>query len=203
MPAASGYVNEATEARQERAGNWIAALALWPPAPWQSTKRQRRRSGPGQFVSLSRSLLGEAGGIASIILAYGQQLKFEWLVLYCARKAVLYLPRPRKNIETAHQFQWEVTMETLLTGPIFYVLIAWGIVTVIFMLLLIRRSLLASHEDDQIFLDGAQEHMAREQRELIAKINTLSRPLLTSGIVSGVLLLVLAGMWLYNGLKSF
>ncbi len=94
-------------------------------------------------------------------------------------------------------------METLLTGPIFYVLIAWGIVTVIFMLLLIRRSLLASHEDDQIFLDGAQEHMAREQRELIAKINTLSRPLLTSGIVSGVLLLVLAGMWLYNGLKSF
>jgi hypothetical protein len=94
-------------------------------------------------------------------------------------------------------------METLTTGSILYVLIAWGIVTVIFMLLLIRRSVLASHEDDQIFLDGAQEHMAREQRELIAKINTLSRPLLTSGIASGALLLVLAGLWLYNGLKNF
>ena len=58
-----------------------------------------------------------------------------------------------------------------LTGPILYVLIAWGIVTAIFMLLLIRRALLASHEDDQIFLDGAQEHMAREQREIVAKIN--------------------------------
>lgn len=90
-----------------------------------------------------------------------------------------------------------------ITGPILYVLIAWGIVTAIFMLLLIRRSVLASHEDDQIFLDAAQEHMAREQREIIEKINTLSRPLMTSGIASGALLLVLAGMWLYNGLKNF
>ncbi len=82
-----------------------------------------------------------------------------------------------------------------LTGPILYVLIAWGIVTAVFMLLLIRRSLLASHEDDQIFLDAAQEHMAREQRELVAKIQTLSRPLMTSGIASGALLLVLAGLF--------
>lgn len=90
-----------------------------------------------------------------------------------------------------------------LTGSILYVLIAWGVVTSVFMLLLIRRSVLASHEDDQIFLDGAQDHMAREQRELVAKINMLSRPLITSGIASGALLLVLAGMWLYNGLKNF
>lgn len=90
-----------------------------------------------------------------------------------------------------------------LTGSILYLLIAWGIVTTIFLLLLIRRSVLASHEDDQIFLDGAQEHMAREQRELIAKINTLSRPLITSGIVSGALLLVLAGLWVYHGWNNF
>lgn len=93
-------------------------------------------------------------------------------------------------------------METL-TGPMFYLMIAWGVVTAVFLGLLIWRSLLASHEDDQIFLDAAQDHMAREQRELVARINTLSRPLLTSGIVSGALLLVLAGLWLYNGLKNF
>jgi len=45
--------------------------------------------------------------------------------------------------------------------------------------------------------------MAREQRELVAKIQMLSRPLMTSGIASGALLLVLAGLWLYNGLKNF
>jgi hypothetical protein len=94
-------------------------------------------------------------------------------------------------------------METLLTGRILYVLIAWGLVTFVFMLLLIRRSVLASHEDDQIFLDPSEDHMAREQQELVAKINTLARPIWTSGIASGVLLLVLAGMWLYNGLKNF
>ena len=94
-------------------------------------------------------------------------------------------------------------MESTLTGPIFYLLIAWGVVTGVFLLLLIWRSVLSSHEDDQIFLDAAEEHMAREQRELVAKINTLSKPLMTSGILAGGLLLVIVAMWLYNGLKNF
>jgi len=90
-----------------------------------------------------------------------------------------------------------------LTGPLLYLLIAWGIVTSIFLLLLLRRSLLASHEDDQIFLDAAEEHLAKEQRELVAKITSLSRPLLGTGILSGVLLLVIAGLWLHQGLANF
>ena len=94
-------------------------------------------------------------------------------------------------------------MESTLTGPILYLLIAWGIVTAVFVVLLIWRSLLESHEDDQIFLDSAQDHMAREQRELVSKINTLSRPIMTSGIAAGGLLLVIAGLWLYEGLKHF
>ena len=94
-------------------------------------------------------------------------------------------------------------MESTLTGPILYLLIAWGIVTAVFVVLLIWRSLLESHEDDQIFLDSAQDHMAKEQRELVSKINTLSRPIMTSGIAAGGLLLVIAGLWLYEGLKHF
>jgi hypothetical protein len=92
---------------------------------------------------------------------------------------------------------------TTLTGPLLYVLIAWGIVTGIFLALLLRRSLLVSHEDDQIFLDAAEEHMAREQRELVVKINALSKPIMSTGILAGVLLLVMTGMWLYTGLKNF
>ena len=91
----------------------------------------------------------------------------------------------------------------MLTGPFLYLLIAWGIVTAVFLGLLLWRTLLASHEDDQIFLDAAQEHMAREQRELVAKIMSLSRPILGTGLLAGVLLLVIAGMWLYSGLKGF
>jgi hypothetical protein len=94
-------------------------------------------------------------------------------------------------------------LEELFRGPLLYLLIAWGVATVAFIALIIWRSLLSSHEDDQIFLDAAQEHMAREQRELISKIDSLSRPLMTSGIASGVLLLVILGMVVYHGLSSF
>jgi len=93
-------------------------------------------------------------------------------------------------------------METPLHGPVLYLLIAWGIATAIFVILFIWRSVLSSHEDDQIFLDAAEEHMAREQRELVAKINTLSRPLIITGVLSGALLLLAGGLWIYEGLKQ-
>ena len=93
-------------------------------------------------------------------------------------------------------------MESTLTGPVLYLMIAWGIVTAVFVILLIWRGVLSSHEDDQIFLDAAEEHMAREQRELVAKITSLSRPLLVSGVLSGVLLLLAGGIWIYEGLKQ-
>ncbi len=93
-------------------------------------------------------------------------------------------------------------MDRTLTAPVFYLLIVWGIVTAVFVILLIWRGLLSSHEDDQIFLDAAEEHMAREQRELVAKITTLSRPLLITGILSGVLLLLAGGLWIYEGLRQ-
>jgi len=92
---------------------------------------------------------------------------------------------------------------SVLSGPLLYLLIIWGVVTAVFLALLAWRSVLSSHEDDQIFLDSAEEHMAKEQRELVAKINLLSRPILTSGITSGVLLLVIAGIFVYHGLKNF
>ena len=79
----------------------------------------------------------------------------------------------------------------------------WGVATAIFLILIAWRSVLSSHEDDQIFIDAAEEHMAREQRELVAKIESLSKPLLASGITSGVLLLLIAGMFVYHGLKNF
>lgn len=92
---------------------------------------------------------------------------------------------------------------SVLSGPMLYLLIIWGVVTAVFIALIAWRSVLSSHEDDQIFLDSAEDHMAREQRDLVAKINGLSRPILTSGITSGVLLLVIAGIFVYRGLKNF
>lgn len=94
-------------------------------------------------------------------------------------------------------------MEAVLSGPLMYLLIVWGVVTALFLILVAWRAVLSNHEGDQIFLDSAQEHMAREQRELITKINKLSRPLVASGITSGLLLLLIAGLFVYHGLKNF
>ena len=97
----------------------------------------------------------------------------------------------------------EEAMQSAFSGPLMYLLIVWGVVTAIFLILIAWRSVLSSHEDDQIFIDAAEEHMAREQRELVAKIESLSKPLMASGITSGVLLLLIAGLFVYNGLKNF
>jgi len=94
-------------------------------------------------------------------------------------------------------------LEGVFQGTTLYLTVVWGIVTAIFLVLVAWRSVLSSHEDDQIFIDAAQEHMAREQRELVAKIESLSKPLMASGIISGVLLLLIAGIFVYHGLKNF
>ncbi len=92
-------------------------------------------------------------------------------------------------------------MESLNSNLLTYLLIIWGAVTAVFLGLLIWQSILSNKEDDQIFLDSAEDHMAREQREIVARITRLSRPITTTGIASAALLLVMAGVWLYHGLK--
>ncbi len=91
----------------------------------------------------------------------------------------------------------ESTNSSLLT----YLLILWGAVTTVFLGLLIWQSILSNKEDDQLFLDSAEDHMAREQQEIVARITRLSRPITTTGIASAALLLVMAGLWLYRGLQ--
>jgi hypothetical protein len=94
-------------------------------------------------------------------------------------------------------------MMDTLTGPILYLIILEAIIVAVFLGLLLWRSILTTHEDDQLCIDSGADHLAQEQRELFAKIGRLSKPITTSGITAGVLLLVIAGMWLYEGLKSF
>jgi hypothetical protein len=99
------------------------------------------------------------------------------------------------------RFQQEVFMESI-QGPVLYLLIACGVFTAAFLCLLIWRSLLESHEDDQIFLDPAGQHLAQEQRQLVAKINTLSKPILMTGVLAAILLLAAAGIWMYRGFTA-
>jgi hypothetical protein len=94
-------------------------------------------------------------------------------------------------------------MDGLQWGPLFYLIIAWAVVTSVLIILLIYRNILSDREDDQIFIGQAEEHMAAEQRRVIGKITALSMPITTTGVASAVLALVTISLWVYQGLKNF
>jgi hypothetical protein len=78
----------------------------------------------------------------------------------------------------------------------------WGVFTIGLIILLIYRSTLTMHEDEQLYLDDANSHMQQEQTELLVKVNRLTKPVWVFGAGSGVLLLVLLGMFIYQGLNA-
>ena len=77
-------------------------------------------------------------------------------------------------------------------------LILWAGLTVVLIVLLIYRSTLAMHEDDQLFLDSAEAHMAKEQEELIVKMNRIQPWVKVCGAGSVVLTVIIAGIMLYQ-----
>jgi cell division protein FtsL len=81
-------------------------------------------------------------------------------------------------------------------------LIVWGVLTAILIILLIYKSTLTMREDDQLFLDQSESHMEKEQQELIVRLNKLQIPVRILGGASGLLILVIAGMWIYQGLTQ-
>jgi hypothetical protein len=79
-------------------------------------------------------------------------------------------------------------------------LIAWGILTAILIILLIYKSTLTMHEDDSIFLHETESQMHKDQVEVLAKMKRLAPIVKVLGAVSGVMILVIAGLFLYQGL---
>ena len=82
------------------------------------------------------------------------------------------------------------------------VTVVFGVFAVGLILLLIYKSTLTMHEDEQLYLDDANSHMQQEQTELLVKVNRLTKPVWVFGAGSGVLLLVLVGMFIYQGLSA-
>jgi hypothetical protein len=97
----------------------------------------------------------------------------------------------------------EGTLEESRSLILDLLMISWGVITIFLVVLVIYRGTLSSKEDDQIFIDAAEQHHYQEQQAIIARISRLTKPIIALAVVSGALLLASAGVWIYRGLRSF
>jgi hypothetical protein len=84
------------------------------------------------------------------------------------------------------------TMTTLL--------VVWGAFTLVLIILLIYRGTLTMHEDDQLFLDSAEDHMQKEQQELMGRMDRLTPWVRICGAGSALLIVIIAGLALYRNI---
>jgi len=78
----------------------------------------------------------------------------------------------------------------------------FGLFAIGLIVLLIYKSTLTMHEDDQLFLDDANSHLQEEQTELLAKVNKLTIPMRVFSIGSGVFLLAFLALLIYQKLNE-
>ncbi len=90
-----------------------------------------------------------------------------------------------------------------ISSTILDILMVWGVVTAALVALVVYRGTIEIREDDQIFLGSSGDIQAREQQEIISKVEKLAMPIKLLTISSVVLLLIAGGAKLYEGFQSF
>ena len=80
--------------------------------------------------------------------------------------------------------------------------LSWASVTVVLVGLLIYRALIGMREEDQLFLASGEEHLARDQQVLQARISHVNKFAVWLGVLSGLLLIGMATMWVYANLGA-
>jgi hypothetical protein len=86
--------------------------------------------------------------------------------------------------------------------PMFGLLVAWGVLTGILIILMIYKSTLTMHEDDSIRLNENESQMQKDQTEVLNKMRKIAPIVKVLGALSGVMILVIAGLFIYQGLNS-
>ena len=85
-------------------------------------------------------------------------------------------------------------------SPMFLLLVAWGVLTGVLIILLIYKSTLSMHEDDSIMLSETESQMQKDRAEVLAKMRKITPIVKVLGALSGVMILVIAGLFIYQGL---
>ncbi|HZP32797.1 MAG TPA: hypothetical protein VFB23_05465 [Candidatus Acidoferrales bacterium] len=89
-----------------------------------------------------------------------------------------------------------------MSHSLMYLFISWGVVTAVLFVLVIYGNALSSREEDQLYLNKAEQAMmASEQQVLISKMNQLARIIIYLAVLSGLLLMAWAAVWVWVGLN--
>jgi len=81
-------------------------------------------------------------------------------------------------------------------------LIVWAGLTVVLIILLIYRSTLSMHEDDQLFLDESSSNLRAEQEELQVRMKKITPFVRILGALSGLLIVAVGAMWVVQRMNS-
>ncbi len=79
----------------------------------------------------------------------------------------------------------------------------WGAVTLVFIVLMIYRSLFSLREDDQLFLNPVESLLEAEQIEIRKRISRVTPYAKGFGFASAGLAVLILGFWIYQGLTQF
>ena len=87
-------------------------------------------------------------------------------------------------------------------SPMYMLVAAWGALTAVLIVLLNYKSTLSMHEDDSIMLNDTGTQMQKDQAEVLAKMRKLTPIVRILGALSGLMILVIAGLFIYQGLNA-
>jgi hypothetical protein len=74
----------------------------------------------------------------------------------------------------------------------------WALVTIVYIALFLYRAIVGAQEEDSLFISAGEEHMAKEQREIMQRINKVEPATRAFGIATAVMTVVVAGAWGYS-----
>ena len=81
-------------------------------------------------------------------------------------------------------------------SPMYMLLVAWGILTTVLIVLLIYKSTLTMHDDDSIYLNETESQLQKDQTEVLAKMRKITPIVKVLGALSGLMILVIAGLFI-------
>ena len=80
--------------------------------------------------------------------------------------------------------------------------VIWAVITTALVIVLIYRSTLSMHEDDQLFIDESTANLRAEQEALLKRMNKITPIVRILARIVGVAHPVIAGMWFYAKINS-